>query len=818
MASALQAAHAKGIVHRDIKAGNVLWDLDTGRALVTDWGIAALDSTMDLAPETRLTKTGMFIGSPQYMSPEQLAGDEVGPETDIYSLGLLAFELLTGRGPYAGETPREVMISHLREEPMALSDVRDDVDPDFAAAVARCLAKTPGDRPTAESLSRRFAPGTDSQLEWPPPGLEPLLGRFTRSSLPLGAGSVLLALAVTEHLVFAAPAWDAYLGSQGLPGGAVLVRSACWAIAGVLSLLTGLWLLFRAGIHARAAVGLGYGWMTVLETLADGRGDAGLLIAGDREYAGLKEAERTRLRKGRIGHSITILLAAFLPLILLPSFLALSSALALGAPAILYCSLSPSVLIVLAGTLWKERWANRLRPVRRAFARRSRKLETLSPLVRPWYAVFDAVRGGSLPARGDQGRGWLGPLASGVVGGGLVLGLFVVGMYCFLAIAFPNVLAVTLPRFSTTQEKYEVVNRVRWLRPPLDSTAGPQEAGALLGAITEMDADAAWTVERVADSTIPGSDLLDSGPFGPPYRLNLDSIFVLAQRGLSPAEKAYLAGFAGDPRLPLLERLAELPTYDPTWTVTLGEGDLFYSLPFPTYSRIREVAYHNMARAGLAVSNGDYEAAERFMQQNLSAGLLMADNAHWLIEALIGTVVGGMGARGLEQIYRARGDHELAARMQMSWGVSVQEEPADQTLQRLERADAEENPLSIVQMLTDTTSLRSIRWEQLAFLPLIHSCATFQWVLRGPPPRFTQLLEQIQPQLVRYPGEDALLRSMVETADRISAMSWEEYRDQMGVSSERGALLAWLGEVASRLTGNPRLDACTKVVASAIRN
>jgi serine/threonine protein kinase len=179
VAAALQAAHARGVVHRDIKASNILYDLDSGRALVTDWGIAALDPTVDLSPDTRLTRTGVVVGSPQYMSPEQLAGDDVGPETDLYSLGLLAFELLTGKGPFPSETPRALMIAHLREDPPKLSDVRDGVGPELDTVIARCLDKTPGARPTAEDLARRFAPGSGAVLEWPPPGLAALQGQST---------------------------------------------------------------------------------------------------------------------------------------------------------------------------------------------------------------------------------------------------------------------------------------------------------------------------------------------------------------------------------------------------------------------------------------------------------------------------------------------------------------------------------------------------------------------------------------------------------------------------------------------------------------
>ena len=147
---ALAYAHAHGVIHRDIKPANIL--RSGNHALVTDFGVAkALNAAM---PSGAMTSTGMAIGTPAYMAPEQLAGDPAADHRiDIYAVGLLAYELLAGGSPFHGSTPQAVMAALLTLDPKPLSDVRKDVPPRMSAIVMQCLAKDPDDRPpTAEAL------------------------------------------------------------------------------------------------------------------------------------------------------------------------------------------------------------------------------------------------------------------------------------------------------------------------------------------------------------------------------------------------------------------------------------------------------------------------------------------------------------------------------------------------------------------------------------------------------------------------------------------------------------------------------------------
>ena len=194
IAAAVDAAHRLGIVHRDLKPGNILFA--GGLAKVADFGLARM-----LASDDPGLTGGHAIGSPFYMSPEQCQGRPAGRESDIYSLGVIAYTLLTGEVPFRRGTAQEVLLAHLTEEPRPPVEVAPRLGAGLSRAVMRALAKNPQARPaTAGELHATLAQAlAESTLESPVPQLDARPERADRAERPERSGTARLRRAMRER-------------------------------------------------------------------------------------------------------------------------------------------------------------------------------------------------------------------------------------------------------------------------------------------------------------------------------------------------------------------------------------------------------------------------------------------------------------------------------------------------------------------------------------------------------------------------------------------------------------------------------------------
>jgi serine/threonine-protein kinase len=195
LASALAYAHGQGVVHRDVKPANVLFD-EEGRAKLTDFGIARLTDA------STLTEAGTILGTAAYISPEQARGEAAGPAADVYAFGVILYRMLTGELPFEADDALQLAVMHAAEDPRPITSLREGAPTELERLAMRALAKSPQDRPSdgGALLAELRDEGEDTQVL-----ARPQRRRIRSRHVAAGAGLAVVALAGAAVAVLATP-------------------------------------------------------------------------------------------------------------------------------------------------------------------------------------------------------------------------------------------------------------------------------------------------------------------------------------------------------------------------------------------------------------------------------------------------------------------------------------------------------------------------------------------------------------------------------------------------------------------------------------
>jgi len=281
VAFALDAAHAKGLVHRDIKPGNVLLTIRDGeeRAYLTDFGLAKRSSTM-----AELTVAGSLVGTADYMAPEQVNGDPADARTDVYALGCVFFQMLTGKVPYERDTTLATMFAHVHDPPPPLEPPLVDEYPEFTAIVQKAMAKTSDERYlSAGDLARDAVAALRGMRYTGAPSMVATGdAKPTTAATPSGPTVGEQQTPPPASQVGGGPGGPA--GSGGHDGGGWLRRYR-WAIAGLAAVVVAAVVLVIVLTSGSSTSGPGQLFQAVLRPVPDnhvtGSGTAAVTLHGD---------------------------------------------------------------------------------------------------------------------------------------------------------------------------------------------------------------------------------------------------------------------------------------------------------------------------------------------------------------------------------------------------------------------------------------------------------------------------------------------------------------------------------------------------------
>jgi hypothetical protein len=821
VASALAAAHRKGIIHRDIKPSNILINIEDGRALVTDFGISALRGAQENLVADKLTEAGVLVGTPRYMSPEQLLAEEVTDRSDIYALGLLGFELVAKRPAFQGTTVQALIAAHLRDTPPPVSTVRPDVDPELESLIARCLAKEPQDRPTATEIVGRLLPRGASVLEWPPPGIGLELGGLRKATRCFWAGSASILL---PSILL------------GLTGGAEDQRASIWtgpiiyvlAALGIGSLVLGLHRaigFLRVGARATRA---GYAARTVLEVLCDHRGDTGLLITASREYAVLRDRVRGVIRGARVGREVLVLVAGCLPV---PLYIFLVSALGgvgrqarvlewLGIVFVVACLVLLLLLLIEPLSVGAVRSRIEGRPS-------DPNVADLAGTWRQSFQRFSSALGAAV------GRPWHSTLVAGCI---LFAGLTAVIVSLF-----------TLPIFYVGAFGSNVWDLARWaqdsnyetsatslelLRPyaitPSD-TISPMVAGeaqyALLAQLGRREGrfGSRWRQHTSSLEPFLGWPVIEEGQpatadqyaFPPP---RLQALTDVEPQALSAKDIRYLRAISEHQIWRTFDRFALSRQSDyvaARFELPIADSLSMWDFPHPKFGGMKYLAYFNRARVSYFLAMGRPEAAAASAKKVISVGFKLVDHGFSSIDFLFGRVVVREGARQLARALHGSGSMEAKAIDSALDSLNAGSDPLSASSGGRLFSRSAPTRAALIAVASNPRLPQSLRVE--ALWSLSHApCTNVPELLFGYRSDIQSAFYIAEAHLPVFASEREIYRLIRADAERIPPFAYlREFAGERLSYEPAFPALEFLARIGSAVTGNRRILGCLRLVSLA---
>ena len=725
VAEALAAAHGQGLIHRDLKPSNVVIDERSGRAVVLDFGI----STRLPSPERReakLTGTGMFLGTPTYMSPEQALSEPVTEKSDIYSLGCLLYELLAGRPVFEATSPMAVMASHIKDTPVPLHAVRPDLPEPLADAVMAMLAKRPEERPAADDLRRRFAPAPEHH-PWREGAVEEMR-RWARAVVL--TGSALATLAVLEYAIL--------IGV--LPAAPALVQ------AGLIgSFAVALLLYVGATVGAFLALRRDQVPASLVQLIAgDWAEDAGMLLDRLRHYAEVAPDDRLRLVRALRWRGVASLSAAPATLGLLALVVLVPGMGSVPRAAQWALLLLPSFTVLLSSLVVERRRGPRGRGPR--FPRGGAGGVAALRTFHDWAARHSSTLEAQGTARGSALRVLFASLNMGLAAAGVAM---LVGVQVFAARSRSE---RRIPNFEAARIHHDQV-------APLYALAT-----APLRPLAPESTLAAWDALMVAPMFRSEADpaRVEAGKAGDRLRAAKEMMGV-RRRGRDETAalllEAAFRGLTGDQRRGLEDalggvgigplRAAARSSEAMAWSALMSrrevQGRPVFALVVPSQYALEAVERHIIA-ATLAVDAGRVDSAEALLWEVVrSAGLLDAA-ARGLNDQYAAGVYARMALSGLRVIYvRRRQVERLLAILRPS--TPPQLTPGD-TLR------ATGDPLLDLVRAGDTPP--GIRWEALHSMRL-RGCGDPRVLLGTEDPAYAEASQVLRRSAAPGTGDATLL-------------------------------------------------------------